>query len=63
MTLPDAAIASRLADSLPSARWFAEKATRIRAVEIVDRIDLEDAARDGGRGTELFLTLADVRSG
>ena len=63
MTLPDAAIASRLADSLPSARWFAEKATRIRAVEIVDRIGLEDDARDGGRGTELFLTLADVRSG
>ena len=54
MTLEDATIASRLTASLPTTRWFADKAARIAAVTLHDRISLPGDAT-------VELALADVR--
>ena len=54
MTLDDTTIASRLTASLPTTRWFADKAARIAAVTLHDRISLPGDAT-------VELALADVR--
>jgi trehalose synthase-fused probable maltokinase len=54
MTLDDATIASRLAQRLPAARWFADKAATIERTTVHERFTL---AADG----PVELMLADVR--
>jgi len=54
MTCDDATIASRLARSLPAARWFADKGAGIEAVTLHERVPLpQDAAAE--------VALADVQ--
>ncbi len=54
MTLDDATIASRLAQLLPAARWFADKAATIERTTVHERFTM---AADGS----VELMLADVR--